>query len=169
MTNASAVSRPLPTRRLVGLLAALVALAALALPSLAAARPTVSLPKPAVLTFTVAKVGKPGNPSVAIVPFTNAIYANCAAAPPETTVATTKLPDPCQEVGGVGYEYGIGKTEVTVEQYVAFLNTVDPFGRNQFDLYSEDESGAAWPRFGQIDYSALSRSGVRAAPCRSRS
>ena len=159
MTHASAVSRPLPTRRLVGLIAALVALAALALPSLASARPQPQLPKPAVLSFTVAKVGKPGNPSVAIVPFTNAIYLNCAAAPPETTVATTKLPDPCQEVGGVGYEYGIGKVEVTVEQYVAFLNTVDPFGRNQADLYSEDESGVAWPRFGQIDYSALSRAG----------
>jgi hypothetical protein len=159
MTIAPAASRPLPTRRLIGLIAALVALAALALPSLASARPTPTLPKPAVLTFTVAKVGKPGNPSVAIVPFTNAIYANCAAAPPETTVATTKLPDPCQEVGGVGYEYGIGKFEVTVEQYVAFLNTVDPFGRNQLGLYSEDESGAAWPRFGQINNSALARTG----------
>ena len=83
----------------------------------------------------------------------------------ETTVATTKLPDPCQEVGGVGYEYGIGKYEVTVEQYVAFLNTVDPFGRNQMDLYSEDESGAAWPKFGQIDYSALARA-VSTAPRR---
>src|SRR5882757_10608815 len=157
MTKARFVPAPLPTRRLTGLIAALVALAAL--PSLASARPTPTLPKPAVVTFTVAKVGKPGNPSVAIVPFTNAIYANCAAAPPETTVATTKLPDPCQEVGGVGYEYGIGKVEVTVEQYVAFLNTVDPFGRNQLGLYSEDESGAEWPRFGQINNSALARSG----------
>jgi hypothetical protein len=48
---------------------------------------------------------------------------------------------------------------VTVEQYVAFLNTVDPFGRNQLDLYSPDESGAAWPKYGQIDYSALSGPG----------
>jgi hypothetical protein len=112
-----------------------------------------------VLTFTVAKVGKPGNPSAAIVPFTNAIYPNCASAPPEPKVATTNLPDPCQEVGGVGYEYGIGEVEVTVEQYVAFLNAADPFGRNQLGLYSEDESGAAWPRFGQIDYSALARAG----------
>jgi hypothetical protein len=159
MTKARSVPAPPPTRRLIGLIAALVALAALALPNLASARPTPTLPKPAVVTFTVAKVGKPGNPSVAIVPFTNAIYANCAAAPPETTVATTKLPDPCQEVGGVGYEYGIGKVEVTVEQYVAFLNTVDPFGRNQLGLYSENESGAAWPRFGQINNSALARTG----------
>src|ERR1700759_5461052 len=160
MTTAPAVPTPLPKRRLVGLIAAVAALCALAFPALAAARPSAgSLPKPAVLTFTVAKVGKPGNPSVAIVPFTPALYANCAEAPAEPTVEPTNLPDPCQEVGHVGYEYGIGEVEVTVEQYVAFLNTVDPFGRNQMDLYSPDESGAAWPRFGEIDYSALSPAG----------
>jgi hypothetical protein len=160
MPIASAVPRALSTRRLLGLIAAVAALFALALPAFAGARPTAgALPKPAVLTFTVAKVGKPGNPSVGIVPFTNAIYPNCAAAPPEPTVGKTKLPDPCQEVGGVPYEYGIGEGEVTVEQYVAFLNTVDPFGRNQMGLYSDNESGAAWPRFGQIDYSSATRPG----------
>lgn len=152
-------SRPLPNRRPIGLILALAALTALALPSLASARPKPSLPKPAVLTFTLAKVGKPGNPSVAIVPFANAIYANCAAAPAEPKVEPTNLPDPCQEVGSVGYEYGIGEGEVTVEQYVAFLNTVDPFGRNQMGLYYENESGTAWPKYGQINYSALSRAG----------
>lgn len=159
MSIARVVPRALPSRRPTGLAVALCTLFALTLPGLASARPKPTVTKPAVLTFTVAKVGKPGNPSVAIVPFANAIYANCAAAPPEPKVATTNLPDPCQEVGGVPYEYGIGEVEVTVEQYVAFLNTVDPFGRNQLDLYSEDESGAAWPRFGQIDYSALARTG----------
>src|SRR5689334_11964357 len=159
MTNVSAVPRSLPTRRLVGLTVALAALFALALPSLAAARPHLKVPKPAVLTFTMAKVSKPGNPSVAIVPFTSALYANCSEAPAEPKVGKTKLPDPCQEVGSVPYEYGIGEVEVTVEQYVAFLNTVDPFGRNQLDLYSPDESGAAWPRFGQINYSALAGPG----------
>jgi hypothetical protein len=159
MTNDCLAPAFLPPRRLVLLIAALAALFALALPAVAGARPTISLPKPAVLTFTVAKVGKPNNPSVAIVPFTNAIYANCAAAPAEPKVEPTNLPDPCQEVGSVPYEFGIGEVEVTVEQYVAFLNTVDPFGRNQMGLYSENESGAAWPRFGQIDYSALTRAG----------
>ncbi len=159
MTNVPAVPRSLPTRRLVGLIAVAAALSALALPALAGARPHFTVPKPAVLTFKVAKVGKPNNPSVGIVPFTPALYANCAAAPAEPTVPGTKLPDPCQEVGSVPYEYGIGEVEVTVEQYVAFLNTVDPFGRNQMDLYSPDESGAAWPRFGQIDYSAPARPG----------
>jgi hypothetical protein len=163
MPNAAVIPRALQTRRLVGLTVALVALAALALPALAGAAPKrphpEGLPKPAVLTFKTAKVGKPGNPSVAIVPFTSALYANCAAAPAEPKLGKSNLPDPCQEVGSVPYEYGIGEVEVTVEQYVAFLNTVDPFGRNQMGLYSENESGTAWPRFGQIDYSALSRAG----------
>jgi hypothetical protein len=159
MTNADSVPASLPVRRLVGLIAAVAALFALALPAVAGARSAAPLPKPAVLAFTVAKVGKPGNPSVAIIPFTPPLYANCAAAPQEPKLGKSNLPDPCQEVGSVPYEYGIGEVEVTVEQYVAFLNTVDPFGRNQMGLYSENESGAAWPRFGQIDYSALARAG----------
>jgi hypothetical protein len=159
MRKIPAVPASLPSRRLVGLIAAMAVLVGLAVPALASARPSGRLPKPATLTFTVAKVGKPGNPSVAIVPFTSALYANCSDAPQEPTVEKTKLPDPCQEVGSVPYEYGIGEVEVTVEQYVAFLNTVDPFGRNGLGLYSENESGAAWPRFGQIDFSALSTAG----------
>jgi hypothetical protein len=163
MTNAAVLQRSLPTRRLAGLIAALTALCALAVPALASARPTrpaePRLPKPAVLSFKVAKVGRPGNHAVAIVPFTSYLYGNCSEAPANPTVGKTKLPEPCQEVGSVGYEYGIGEVEVTVEQYVAFLNTVDPFGRNQMELYSPDESGAAWPRFGEIDYSALATAG----------
>jgi hypothetical protein len=82
MTNAAVLKRSLPARRLVGLIAALVALSALALPAIAAARPTATrLPKPAVLTFKVAKVGQPGNHAVAIVPFTSALYSNCSEAP----------------------------------------------------------------------------------------
>ncbi len=160
MTTADSAPASSPNRRLVGLIGGLAALIALALPAFAgAARPEPKLPKPAVLTFKLAKVGNPGNPSVAIVPFTSALYANCAAAPPEPKLGKSSLPDPCQEVGSVPYEYGIGEVEVTVEQYVAFLNTVDPFGRNQMGLYSETESGTAWPRYGQIDYSALARAG----------
>src|SRR6201996_7481558 len=160
MTNAAVLKRSLPARRLVGLIAALTALCALAVPGLASARPTSTrLPKPAVLTFKVAKVGQPGNHAVAIVPFTSALYGNCSEAPANPTAPGTKLPDPCQEVGSVGYEYGIGEVEVTVEQYVAFLNTVDPFGRNQMNLYSANESGTAWARFGEIDYSGIARPG----------
>ncbi|HTR75688.1 MAG TPA: hypothetical protein VMH33_10600 [Solirubrobacterales bacterium] len=136
------------------LVAAVVAVLALAAPGAARPQPP-TLPKPAVLTFKVAQVGDPGNPSVGIVPFTDAIYGSCAEAPAETNIGgKEKLPDPCQQVGNVPYRFGIGELEVTVAQYVAFLNTVDPLGRNTHHLYSETESGAAWPRFGQIDFAA---------------
>ena len=59
---------------------------------------------------------------------------SCAEAP------TTRRPNRCQEVGGVDYRYGIGQLEVTVAQWVAFLNTVDPTGRNRHRLYSANES-----------------------------
>ena len=49
------------------------------------------------------------------------------------------------------YPYGIGKLEVTVKQYVAFLNTVDPTGRDRHNLFSANESSAAWPKYGQIN------------------
>ena len=38
--------------------------------------------------------------------------------------------------GAVGYEYRIGKYEVTNAQYSEFLNTVDPGGDNPHDLYN---------------------------------
>jgi hypothetical protein len=148
--------RSMPTR-LAGPAALVATLLALASPALAgAARPRkLTAPRPAVLSIKVAQIGHPGNPSVGIVPFEDAIYGSCAEAPAEPEVAgKSKLPDPCQQVGNVPYRYGIGELEVTVAQYVAFLNTVDPFGRNTHDLYSETESGSAWPRFGEIDFSS---------------
>jgi hypothetical protein len=156
MAPAPAVPRVL-SGSLGGLTTLVAALLVLAAPA-GAARPKPVLPKPAVLTFKVAQVGKPGNPSVGIVPFSNAIYGSCAEAPAETKIKG-KLPDPCQQVGNVPYEYGIGELEVTVGQYVGFLNTADPFGRNTHKLYSEDESGAAWPRFGEINFSAGAKPG----------
>jgi hypothetical protein len=119
----------------------LVAVAALAGPAISAATPA-----PSVISIRTVKVGAPGNPSVGIVPFTNAVYASCAE-----VVPAEKQP-PCQEVGGVGYRYGIGQLEVTVAQYVAFLNTADPAGRNRHKLYSANESAAEWPKYGQIDF-----------------
>lgn len=128
----------------------LLALLALAIPAGAAAKPASS-----VLTFKTMQIGSANNPAVGIVPFTNAIYKTCAEAP-----QPQEPKDPaCMEVGSVGYGYGIGKLEVTVAQYVTFLNTADPQGRNQRKLYSENESGAAWPRFGQINYSAGAAAG----------
>ena len=134
---------PESLRGRVGMVLAVVAFAALAGPA-----SSLAAPKPAVLTFKTAQVGAPGNPSVGIVPFADAIYRNCAEAPQEE-----KAPA-CQMVGAVKYRYGIGQLEVTVAQWVAFLNTADPLGRNRHKLYSENESAAAWPKFGQIDFSS---------------
>jgi hypothetical protein len=129
---------------------ALVLAIALALIGPAASGAT---PVPSVLTFKTVTVGAPGNPSVGIVPFTDAVYSSCAE-----VVPAEKQP-PCQQVGGVDYRYGIGRLEVTVTQYVDFLNTVDPAGRNRYKLYSSTESGAEWPRYGQIDFSAPAAAG----------
>ena len=138
---------PSSTRLAVAVATGVLAIvAALGVTSVAAAAP-----KPAVLTFKTAKVGAPGNPAVAIVPFEDAIFRSCGEAP------VTKKG--CQYVGGVDYRYGIGQLEVTVPQWVAFLNTVDPAGRNRHKLYSSTESGNAWPRFGQIDFRAKARPG----------
>jgi hypothetical protein len=126
---------------------ALVAIALAALVALAGPAASLAAPAPAVLTYKTAKVGAAGNPSVGIVPFNDAIYRTCEEAP-----ETPKKP--CQQVGAVKYGYGIGQLEVTVSQYVAFLNTVDPKGTNRHKLYSSDESSSAWPRFGQINFSA---------------
>ncbi|HEV7614705.1 MAG TPA: hypothetical protein VGO36_00570 [Solirubrobacterales bacterium] len=122
-----------------------LALAVFAVPAAASATPA-----PSVLTFKTMNVGAPGNPAVGIVPFTDAVYRSCSEAPqPKGPRAPV-----CQEVGSVGYAYGLGKLEVTVGQWVKFLNTVDPAGRNVHRLYSDTESGAAWPRFGQLDFSS---------------
>jgi formylglycine-generating enzyme required for sulfatase activity len=124
----------------------IVAAAALAGPALSAASPA-----PSVLTLTTVKVGAPGNPSVGIVPFKDAVYGSCAEA--------AGIKPPCQEVGGVNYRYGIGQLEVTAAQWVAFLNTVDPAGRNKHRLYSADESSSAWPKYGQINFSSSAARG----------
>jgi hypothetical protein len=121
------------------------ALATVAASVLAVPGTSVASPARSVVTLKTVEVGAPGNPSVGIVPCTDAIYASCADAP--------QAKPACQQVGGVKYRYGIGQLEVTVRQWVAFLNTVDPRGRNKHHLYSADESSSAWPKYGQIDFS----------------
>lgn len=144
MTTPSAVPTALRNRLLAAL--TIAAVAALAGPAISAAAP-----KPAVVTLKTVKVGAPGNPSVGIVPFSDAIYRSCAEA--------EGIKPPCQEIGGVKYRYGIGQLEVTVAQYVAFLNTADPVGKNKRKLWSSDESGTSWPKFGQIDFSSSAGTG----------
>ncbi len=87
-------------------------------------------------------VGDPGNPTVAVVPFQPEIYSDCQAAPAGQSG--------CLTVGGVTYPYEIGELEITVDQYVAFLNTVDPDGTNKLGLYLDNMSPTAWPRYGSI-------------------
>ena len=53
-------------------------------------------------------------------------------------------------VGGVGYAYHLGEVEITVGQYVEFLNTVDPAGRDRHDLYTDLMSPSSWPKYGSI-------------------
>jgi hypothetical protein len=131
----------------------LLALVLVSAPAAIGPAASVAAPAPSVLTFKAVEVGAPGNPSVGIVPFTDAVYSSCAE-----VVPAEKQP-PCQRVGSVGYRYGIGRLEVTVAQYVAFLNTADPAGRNRHRLYSSTESGSEWPKYGQIDFSAGAAAG----------
>jgi hypothetical protein len=105
----------------------------------------------AVVQVTTATVGAPGNPSAAIVPFTDAIYKTCAEAPTEKVA--------CQEIGSVDYRYGIGYLEITVRDWVKFLNVADPRGRDPHDLYDSTQSSSAWPKYGQIDKASKAAAG----------
>ena len=113
-----------------------------------------------VVTIPMAMVGDPGNPSVGVIqtfggpkgqfvdPPENkgntGIYKTCSDAP--------AAPPPCLTVGEVGSTYGIGEFDVTVSQYVTFLNTADPRGRNTLQLYFDDMSPTAWPQYGSVRY-----------------
>ncbi len=115
-----------------------------------------------VVTITMAIVGDPGNPSVGVVQTfggpkghfveppentgTTGIYKSCSDAP-------SSAPS-CLTVGGVSYTYGLGEFDITVSQYVTFLNTVDPGGKNPHDLYNDDMSPTLWPQYGSIRYTA---------------
>ncbi len=105
----------------------------------------------AVITVTTAKVGAPGNPAVGVVPFTDAVYRTCTDAPPTSS--------DCLMVGAVRDPYEIGQLEVTVGEWVAFLNTVDPAGRDPHGLYDRTESSSAWPKYGSVNFSAAGGDG----------
>jgi formylglycine-generating enzyme required for sulfatase activity len=121
-----------------------------------------SVARGGVVTIPTAIVGDPGNPSVGVIqtfggpkgqfvdPPENkgntGIYKTCSDAP--------AAPPPCLTVGGVSYTYGIGEFDVTVSQYVTFLNTADPRGRNTLQLYFDDMSPTAWPQYGSVRYTS---------------
>lgn len=52
-------------------------------------------------------------------------------------------PDPFtdERIGSVSYPFKMGKYEVTNKQYAGFLNTVDPLGANNLDLYTASMGG----------------------------
>ena len=105
-----------------------------------------------VVVRTVA-VGAPDNASIGVVPFTDAIYDSCADAP----VAKQG----CQTVGAVDHRYGIGQLEITVAQWVKFLNTSDPNGRNRDRLYEKTQSSSKWPEYGQVNKRNRAKPGNR--------
>lgn len=107
--------------------------------------------EPGVVTVRTVQVGDPGNASIGVVPFTDAIYDSCADAP--------SAKQGCQTVGGVDYRYGIGQLEITVGQWVKFLNTVDPKGVNRHRLYAKTQSSAEWPEYGQVNRTRKARAG----------
>ncbi|MEZ4597126.1 MAG: hypothetical protein R3C32_09990 [Chloroflexota bacterium] len=127
-----------------------------------------SSPAPAdeagVVTIRTVAVGDPGNASVGVVsvfgganefvdpPANGGIYTNCDEAPPG--------PPYCLTVGGVGYPYQIGETEVTVQQYVTFLNVVDPHGRNDAGLYRDMMGPDLWPKYGSVAFDASADRGA---------
>jgi hypothetical protein len=143
-----ATGRRLPVATLRHRLPLALALIATALAGLAM---SAASSQAAVVTLKTVSVGAPGNPSVGIVPFTDAIYQSCADAPPSSKG--------CLMVGGVNYRYGIDQLEITVTQWVAFLNTADPTGRDPHNLYSSTESSTAWPKYGQINFKSGARAG----------
>jgi len=115
------------------------------------ASPDAGASKRYVVDVDLVTVGARDNPSAAIVPFTDAIYPSCGAAPQGST--------DCMEIGAVGYRYEIGELEVTVRQWVKFLNTIDPRGRNRFGLFSQFQRPNAWPGYGQIRKARRAASG----------
>jgi formylglycine-generating enzyme required for sulfatase activity len=119
--------------------------------------------KRGVVTIPVATVGDPGNASVGVWQVFKTVGASGAGVtlPPNNSTgiyksckdAPASAPS-CLTVGGVKDTYGIGEFEITVSQYVTFLNTVDPDGKNLRNLYEDDMNPTVWPRYGSIGFSS---------------
>jgi sulfatase modifying factor 1 len=62
-------------------------------------------------------------------------------------------------LGAVNYSYSIGQFDVTVAQYVEFLNTKDASGADPLGLYNN--TGIAYSTYGQINFNAGNASGSK--------
>ena len=128
---------------------------------------------PGVISLSTVTVASPGNRPAWIIPFYNDVYqdrASCVAAFPSVRAAIKANPDPtvqtvsatsCMKVGGVSYPFRIGETELTTAQYVTFLNTVDPLGRNRHRLWDIAQSSRVWPKYGSINRNMRAPRGQR--------
>lgn len=89
------------------------------------------LPKLLVLTLTLAAGGMLAQTASALITIDTVPVGNAGNAT-----------DPTTGFGAVGYEYGIGKYEVTLTQYAAFLNAVAK--TDTYGLYHENMGTIAW-------------------------
>jgi hypothetical protein len=155
----------------------LISCAALAGVAATASAQGATSPPPKTVSISTVTVGSPNNASVWVIPFYNNIYqtqascnaalsallANPSATPDPQVQKETIIPGNCMEVGGVPYTYNVGETEVTTEQWVAFLNTVDPLGRNRHRLWDVAESPKVWPKYGSVERNLKAPVGQRYA------
>ncbi len=128
---------------------------------------------PGVISLSTVTVASPKNRPVWIIPFYNDVYPNraaCLQAFPAVRAAVTANPDPavqavsatsCMQVGAVPYAYRIAEMELTNAQWVNFLNTVDPDGRNRHRLWNATESSHVWPKYGAINRNMRAPRGQR--------
>lgn len=126
-----------------------------------------------VLSVDTVTVRSPRNRNAWIIPFWNDVYKNkaaCKAAFPAVRAAIDENADPavqavsatsCMAVGRVPYRYQIAETELTVGQWVQFLNTVDPGGRNRHRLWDAAQSSRVWPKYGSVNRNKRAPRGQR--------
>ncbi|NQU36578.1 MAG: hypothetical protein HQ526_03160 [Actinobacteria bacterium] len=126
-----------------------------------------------MLKLATVTVRSPRNRKAWIIPFWNDVYgskASCLAAFPAVRATIDQNADPsvqavsatsCMAVGRVGYKYGIAEMELTVAQWVTFLNTVDPRGRNRHRLWDAAQSSRVWPKYGSVNRNNRAPKGQR--------
>lgn len=125
------------------------------------------------ITLNTVSVRSPRNRDAWIIPFWNDVYrtkAQCRKAFPAVRAAIKQNADPavqkvsatsCMAVGGVNYNYQIAETELTVAQWVTFLNAVDPLGHNRHRLWDAAQSSRVWPKYGSVNRNPRAPRGQR--------